>query len=213
MLFVQLSPSQLRHVALLSSAEVYINRFLLYKRFFCNHIQTAFFFSVAIWLLTERDITSYHLFTCYVTNAGVGSDQISVWDFFPQLHPVTVTVEVLQVHKRKWRLRSSELFTRVKKNSISFKTMINTWVGWQISPSFCLAASKLSCLMLAFIARSPSVMMFLPWTNISSSKWKLALRAWRMSTRTFISVMKIMAWRKLLDDFGAPQATATAFAV
>ena len=94
----------------------YTSCFLLDKScfFFCNHIQTAFLLSAALWLLTERDITSYHLFTCYVTNAGVGSDQISVWDFVSQLHPVTVTVEVLQVHKRKWRLRSSELLTRVQ---------------------------------------------------------------------------------------------------
>lgn len=34
-----------------------------------------------------------------------------------------------------------------------------------------------------------------------------------MSTRIFLNVMNVMAWRKLLDDFGAPQATATASAV
>lgn len=105
MLLLQSSPSQSRHVALLLAAEVWINiliRFSSVKFFLCDHIETAFLITVAICLLAQPNIATYHLFTCYVTNAGVWSDEIGVWDFVPQLHPVTVTVEILQI-QRRWR--------------------------------------------------------------------------------------------------------------
>lgn len=89
-------------------------------------------------------ITAYHLFTCYVTNAVVWSDQIGVWESVSQFHPVTVTVEVLQNGKGR-----VELTTIIYNNGIFFKNRIikafeilwTTCKGCSISPNCCLAAS------------------------------------------------------------------------
>ena len=102
MLFRQSSPSQFWHVALLSSVEKFI------KKNFCEIISpqshpNCIPLQCGVLFVTKHRQTSHHaiLITCYVTDTGIWFDQIAVWEFVPQFHIVTVTVEVLQVDKRR----------------------------------------------------------------------------------------------------------------
>lgn len=165
MLFLQSSPSQLRHVALPSSAEVKINVLVL-----CSHDHTTF----PIIPHTASHITPSPYLLCYQCWCLIWADW-SLGVFYPA--PPSYYDCRNPSHWQK-EMRVNNLISSFKAVLVMLlKTKINTCRGWQTSPSFCLAASKFSCLLLALIASIPSVMMFLPWTNISSSKWKLAFRA------------------------------------
>ncbi|KAJ3589143.1 hypothetical protein NHX12_009991 [Muraenolepis orangiensis] len=60
--------------------------------------------------------------------------------------------------------------------------------------------------------RRPSVMMALPSSNVSSSKWKLGLNRRRMSTHLLFVWITLMALRKLLEDSAASHALITPLA-
>ena len=106
MLFVQLSPSQLRQVALPSSVEkfnqqnIFIMLSSVLKKNISLQSHTSCIPHQFCYLLVNtakhrQTVPAYHFRTCYVANDGVRFDQIGVRERAPQFHPVAMTVEVL----------------------------------------------------------------------------------------------------------------------